>query len=125
MRALDAMLDKLRLQHKSHKTAKCYRHWVLRYAAWLRKLDAQAAAMDSERRVESFLSDLARGALAASTQNQAFNALLYFCQHGIGTALREGIQSLRAKRLPGSLLTPLLQHLSREAVRIWCRGHRA
>jgi hypothetical protein len=33
--------------------------------------------LSSEKKVESFLTQLAREGLSASSQNQAFNALLY------------------------------------------------
>jgi integrase len=53
--------------------------------------------MASERKIEAFLSALARDDVSASTQNQAFNALLFFYQECLGQKL-SGINSLRAKR---------------------------
>ena len=47
--------------------------------------------------MENFLTLLAKDDVSASTQNQAFNALLFFYQECLGQKL-QGINSLRAKR---------------------------
>jgi integron integrase len=59
-----------------------------------------------EEKIERFLSDLAvRGDVAASTQNQAFNALLFLYREILGQELGS-IQALRAER-PARLPTVL------------------
>jgi hypothetical protein len=50
----------------------------------------------SKHKVEAFLSNLAPN-VAVATQNQAFNALLFFYRNVIGTELGD-IHALRAKR---------------------------
>ena len=66
-----------------------------------------------EREIEAFLSSLAiQGKVSASTQNQAFNALLFLYRHVLRKELEAAIQAVRAKR-PQRLPTVL----SREEVR--------
>jgi hypothetical protein len=54
--------------------------------------------LSSEKKLETFLTDLARERdVSASTQNQAFNAILYFYQEGLGQPLGN-VKALRATR---------------------------
>jgi hypothetical protein len=67
----------LRTQHKSHRTEEAYLGWIRRYVHFhgLRHPSELGAA-----EVCQFLSHLAtREKVAASTQNQAFAALLPLC----------------------------------------------
>jgi integron integrase len=72
---LDQVSDVARLRHLSLRTEQAYRSWIKRFILFHgkrhpRHLDAQA--------VRSFLTHLAvQERVAASTQNQAFNALLF------------------------------------------------
>src|SRR5437870_1324495 len=72
---LDQVSDVARLRHLSLRTEETYRNWIKRFILFHgkrhpRDLDAEA--------VRSFLTHLAvDGRVAASTQNQAFNALLF------------------------------------------------
>lgn len=83
----------VRLKHFSLSTEDSYASWLRRFCRFAQKL----SPMTSERKIESFLSALARDDVSASTQNQAFNALLFFYQECLGQKL-SGIDSLRAKR---------------------------
>jgi integron integrase len=61
----------------------------------------KAGPLDSidEAAVGRFLSDLAvKGNVSASTQNQALNALLFLCEHGLGRKLGLVDGVVRAKR---------------------------
>lgn len=52
-----------------------------------------------EPEIEAFLTHLAvRGKVSASTQNQAFNALLFLYRHVLGKDLPDKINAKRAKR---------------------------
>jgi len=62
--------------------------------AWLPKAPDQAS---SEKKIEGFLTMLAKAGAAASTQNQAFNSLLFFYQQVLGQKLDQ-INALRAQR---------------------------
>lgn len=74
-RLLDQVSDVARLKHLSLRTEQTYRNWIKRFILFNgkrhpRNLDAKA--------VRSFLTHLAvKERVAASTQNQAFNALLF------------------------------------------------
>jgi hypothetical protein len=53
-------------------------------------------SLSSEKKVERFLTDLARQRdVAASTQNQAFNALAFFYKDVLGAPL-QAVDALRA-----------------------------
>ena len=66
----------IRRQHKSIATESCYCGWLWRYFRYCFTLPGE---MQSEKRFEAFLTMLARDKdVAASTQNQAFNAILFF-----------------------------------------------
>jgi site-specific recombinase XerD len=84
----------IRRKHLSWRTEECYLGWIRRYAHFA---DTLARKLSSEAKVEAFLTRLAKDGVAASTQNQAFNALLFFYEHGIGKPL-QNIHALRAKR---------------------------
>jgi integron integrase len=54
---------------------------------------------DGERKIEAFLTDLAvRGKVAASTQNQAMNALVFLYRKVLDKPLAEVIDAVRAER---------------------------
>ena len=88
------------LRHLSVQTEKTYVHWVKRYAAFLQRAKLPPD-QPSEAKMEAFLTSLARGGVSASTQNQAFNALLFLYREVLKQQLAE-IDALRAKR-PTSL----------------------
>src|SRR2546421_8259374 len=72
---LDQVSDVARFRHLSLRTEEAYRNWIKRFILFHdkrhpRELDAEA--------VRAFLTHLAVNEhVAASTQNQAFNALLF------------------------------------------------
>ncbi len=69
----------LRLKHLSYRTEKSYLGWLQRFQVFVG--DRLPDAVDSKD-VEAFLSDLAVGrGVSASTQNQAFSALLFLFRH--------------------------------------------
>jgi|ERR1017187_7765777 integron integrase len=92
--AVQKLIDTARRKHFSLSTEQSYTGWLRRYCLYIRKLPA---GWPSERKLEAFLSMLAKDDVSASTQNQAFNALLFFYQECLGQKLA-GIDSLRAKR---------------------------
>ena len=94
IQAEQRLREVVRRKHFSLSTEDSYVLWLRRFMACVVKLPP---AMASERKMEAFLSALARDEVSASTQNQAFNALLFFYQECLGQKL-EGINALRAKR---------------------------
>jgi hypothetical protein len=74
---LDQVRDVMRLRHYSIRTEQAYCDWIKRYIKF-HGLKVREELLPAEPKVEAFLTDLAvRGKVAASTQNQAFNALLF------------------------------------------------
>jgi integrase len=89
----EKVISRMRLQHKAYKTEISYLGWIRRYNRWL---CGQRPLGSSAEKMGAFLSYLARvEEVAASTQNQAFNALLYMYRT-LGVELGE-VKSLRAK----------------------------
>src|SRR5436190_19112865 len=78
-------------------TEDCYAIWLSRY---MNALHTIPPVLPSEKKLELFLTGLAlRENVAASTQNQAFNAVVFFYKEVLGKRLGN-VDSLRAKR-PG------------------------
>jgi hypothetical protein len=70
--ALEQTRAVMRRQHKALSTEDCYLFWLRRY---ILPLQDMPASLSSEKKVESFLTELARARdVLASTQNQAFSA---------------------------------------------------
>ena len=92
--ALQKLSDVIRRKHLALKTEQSYCAWLKRYCHYIKQLPA---GLPSEQKLERFLTALARQDVAASTQNQAFNAIIFFYQEALGVALKN-IQALRARR---------------------------
>lgn len=75
LKLLDQVSEVMRFKHYSIRTETTYREWIRRFILFHGKRHPRE--MGSVE-ISRFLSDLAvRGKVAASTQNQAFNALLF------------------------------------------------
>ncbi len=86
----------MRVRHYSIRTERTYIAWIKRYIYYHGKRHPKDMGV---REVETFLTHLAVNLdVAASTQNQAFNALIFLYKNIIGHEIKEPIQSLRAKR---------------------------
>jgi hypothetical protein len=73
--SLEKMRELLRIRHYSYRTEQSYLEWVERYQKYV---NTQNLTPNQEDSLQAFLSHLAmRHQVAASTQNQAFNALLF------------------------------------------------
>ena len=72
---LDQLRDAIRIEHNSYVTNKSYVHWAKRTILFHNKRHpTEMGVLESE----AFLSHMAlEGHVLASTQNQAFNALLF------------------------------------------------
>ncbi|HTL19058.1 MAG TPA: integron integrase [Patescibacteria group bacterium] len=79
------------------RTESCYCDWIRRYIRF-HKMQSREELNGGEAKIELFLSDLAvKRHVAASTQNQAFNALLFLYREVLHRDL-QGIQAVRADR---------------------------
>ena len=73
-----------------------YRVWVGKFQGFLRSRPTRELGTEE---VRGFLTELAvRHGVAASTQNQAFNALLFFYRHVLGREFGQLDGVVRAKR---------------------------
>ena len=93
--AVRRMREVIRRQHMALSTEETYVHWSRRYVGALQGIPP---ILPSEQKLERFLTQLAltRG-VAASTQNQAFNAVAFFDKDVLGTPLHD-VHALRATR---------------------------
>ena len=88
----------LRPLHYSIHTERSYIDWVKRYILF-HPLRCREDRADGEKKIEAFLTDLAvRGKVAASTQNQAMNALVFLYKKVLAKPLDEVIDAVRAER---------------------------
>src|SRR6266487_6049182 len=93
--ALERTRAVIRSQHKSIAKEQVYLHWLRHYIAALGQMPT---FLSSEQKLERFLTDLAlRKNVSASTQNQAFNAILFFYKDVLGRPLQD-VDALRATR---------------------------
>ncbi len=91
--------EAMRLRHYSYSTEKTYIDWCRRFYAWLAQTGSGANPVVQSAHVRDYLSHLAiRRKVASSTQNQAFNALLFLCREVLGLELADMHKTVRAKR---------------------------
>lgn len=94
----NALEDAITVRHYSPKTLKSYRHWVDKLRVFVGDKAPESLVVDD---VRDFLTWLAvKRRVAASTQNQAFNALLFFFRHVLQREFGKVEGVLRAKRRP-------------------------
>ena len=95
---LDQLRNAIRLKHYPLNTETAYVSWAKRYILFHHKRHPNE--MDA-RYIQAFLTDLAVNRnVAASTQNQAFNALLFLFKHVLRREFGEINGVVRAKRKP-------------------------
>src|SRR3989339_436381 len=98
---MDKLKEALRLKHYSYNTECSYLDWAKRFYAYMGKCNGGRAAVRAPgaEDVRNFLSHLAlQGKVSASTQNQAFNALLFLFREVWTENLGDVSDTLRAKR---------------------------
>jgi len=93
---LDLVREKIRLKHYSIRTEEAYISWIKRYIYFHNKRHPKDMG---QKEIEAFLTDLAvKGKVSASTQNQAFNALLFLYKQVLNKNVFDNVGALRAKR---------------------------
>src|SRR5512138_3853297 len=103
-RLLDRVRQAIRARHYSPRTEKAYAFWIRRYILFY-KAKRHPDTMGTPE-VRAFLTDLAtRGRVSASTQNQAFSALLFLYREVLGMELA-GLEDV--PRAKPSLRVPLV-----------------
>ena len=92
---LDQVRLVLRRNHYSIRTEEAYVQWIVRFIRFHKMQHPQEM---SNTHIEAFLNHLALQNVAASTQNQAFSALLFLYKHVLHQDLPEPINAMRAKK---------------------------
>jgi integron integrase len=88
----------LRLHHYSIHTERAYVEWIVRFVRFHR-MQSRADLVPAEAKIEAFLTDLAiQGNVAAATQNQAMNALVFLYKRVLNQALEDRINAVRADK---------------------------
>ncbi len=107
LKLLDQVREVMRLKHYSIRTERTYCDWVRRYVQF-HHMKCREAMLPAEPKMEAFLSHLAvEGNVAVSTQNQAFNALLFVYREVLHAQVGkiESVRATRPARVP-TVLTP-------------------
>jgi integron integrase len=97
----DDMRNMLRLKHRSLRTENAYLGWVRRF---YRFLNGRSPHQLESAHVKDFMTYLAvERKVSASTQNQAFNAILFLFRHTLDKNIddiAEAVRARRTRRLP-------------------------
>ncbi len=98
---LKEMSNAIRIRHYSYKTEKTYTGWTKRFYGYLldeKKKDIYAHGVESQD-VKDYLTHLAlKRRVSASTQNQAFNSLLFLFRNVLKADLKDLRNTVRAKQ---------------------------
>ena len=93
---LDRVRHCIRLKGHALSTEKSYVSWIKRFIYYH---DIRHPQEMGKSEVEAFLTHLVIDAnVAPSTQNQAFNAIMFLYNHVLEKDLEEGIDALRSKK---------------------------
>jgi len=111
------MENEIQVRHYSQKTLKVYKLWLKKFQTFTR---SKAPELLSIAEVKEFLTYLAvKQQVAGATQNQAFNALLFFFRHVLGKDFGrvEGVVRAKVKHyipvvLSREEIDAVLEHLS-------------
>jgi integrase len=112
---LAAMADEITLRHYSRKTLQAYALWARKFQRFLKNKAPRDLTTDEVKEYLTFLA--VKGKVAASTQNQAFNALLFLYRHGLKREFGELRDVPRAKKsqyIPMVLSRPEIDTILKE-----------
>jgi site-specific recombinase XerD len=97
LKLMDQVREVMRLKHYAIRTEKCYCDWIWRFVRF-HGMKSRADLSPGTAKIEEFLSDMAvNGHVAVSTQNQAFNALLFLYREVLHQEFGN-VQAVRADR---------------------------
>jgi site-specific recombinase XerD len=95
---LDEVRQVMRLQHYSIHTERSYVDWIKRFVRF-HQMKSREDLTEGERKIEAFLTHLAlEENVAAATQNQAMNALVFLYKKVLNRPLDAAIDAVRADR---------------------------
>ena len=98
---INDLRDVIRMKHFAYSTERTYVDWAKRFFEYLIQEKNRDILLDSlgSEDVRSFLSMLAvKQRVSASTQNQAFNALLFLFRNVLNKEIEDMDKTVRAKR---------------------------
>jgi integron integrase len=96
--ALQEVRRLIRLRHYSYSTERNYLQWIQRFFSYARTEGTKVSDLTTAE-FKDFLSHLAiKRRVSASTQNQAFNAILFLYRHVLGKETGDLGNTVRAKR---------------------------
>ena len=108
--ALEQLRTRLRTRHYSYRTECTYVDWVRRFIDYAAQQQGIPHPRVAAEVVRDYLAHLAvRQQVSASTQNQAFCAILFLCREVLGVdieRLSPGVRAKRGERLPVVLSMP-------------------
>ena len=97
-RIIEEMKQHIRLKHYSLSTERTYLEWTKRFFGYVHEIKGDETAFSVDD-IKQFLSHLAiKRRVSASTQNQAFNALLFLFRDVLGQDVGNLGDTVRAKR---------------------------
>jgi integron integrase len=89
----------IRLKHYSYSTERTYIQWIERFLQYNGQTAKKAISEIDATDFKNFISHLAlKQRVSASTQNQAFNAILFFFRYVLGKETGNIADTVRAKR---------------------------
>src|SRR5919109_2222351 len=93
---LDEVRRVLRLHHYSIHTERSYVEWIVRFVRF-HGMRSRQDLFPAEPKIEAFLTDLAvHGHVAAATQSQAMNALVFLYKRVVNQVMEGRIDAVRA-----------------------------
>lgn len=91
----------IRLKHYSYSTERTYIQWIERFAAYVQQSASKNIGAADPADLKNFLSHLAlKQRVSSSTQNQAFNAILFLFRNVLKRDIGSLDTTVRAKRGP-------------------------
>lgn len=98
LKLMDQVREVLRYYHYAYRTEQSYCQWIIRYIRFHNNVHPNEL---SSSHIERFLSDLSvNQSVSASTQNQAFNSLLFLYNKVLFLPLDGKIQAIRSNKKP-------------------------
>ena len=108
--ALEQLRMRLRTRHYSYRTECTYADWVRRFLDYAAQQQGVPHPRVESEVVRDYLTHLAvRQRVSASTQNQAFCAILFLCREVLGLnveSVSPGVKAKRGERLPVVMSMP-------------------
>ena len=96
LKLMDQVREVLRYHHYAYRTEQSYCQWIIRYIRFHNNVHPKEL---SSTHIERFLSDLSvNKSVSASTQNQAFNSLLFLYNKVLFLPLDGKIQAIRSSK---------------------------